>query len=133
VDLATLIGFLLASGIILAAIVMGSDPMMFFNVPSLLVVGGGTIGAVLMMFSISQFFGAMKVGMKALFHKMTSPKELIETTIDLANTARKGGLLALEEKDTGNTFFQMGIQMMVDGHEPDVVHGQRYEPDNRTS
>jgi chemotaxis protein MotA len=121
VDLATLIGFLTAAGIILAAIVLGGDPMMFFNVPSLLVVGGGTVGAVLMMFSIGQFLGAMKVGMKALFNKMTPPKELIETTIDLANTARKGGLLALEEKDTGNSFFQMGIQMMVDGHEPDVV------------
>ncbi len=120
-DLATLIGFLAAAGIILSAIVLGGDPMMFFNIPSLLVVGGGTIGAVLMQFSVSQFLGAMKVGMKALFNKLSSPKELIEITIDLANTARKGGLLALEEKDTGNDFFQMGIQMMVDGHEPDVV------------
>jgi chemotaxis protein MotA len=121
VDLATLIGFLVAAGIILAAIVLGGDPLMFFNVPSLLVVGGGTIGAVLMQFSLGQFLGAMKVGMNALFNKMASPKELIETTVDLANTARKGGLLALEEKDTGNPFFQSGIQMMVDGHEPDVV------------
>lgn len=120
-DLATLIGFLAAAGIISSAIILGGDPMMFFNVPSLLVVCGGTIGAVLMQFSIGQFFGAMKVGMKALFNKLASPKELIEITIDLANTARKGGLLALEEKDTGNDFFQMGIQMMVDGHEPDVV------------
>jgi chemotaxis protein MotA len=121
VDLATLIGFLAAAGIILSAIVLGGDPMMFFNVPSLLVVCGGTIGAVLMQFSIGQFLGAMKVGMKAVFNKLASPNELIEITLDLANTARKGGLLALEEKDTGNEFFQMGIQMMVDGHEPDVV------------
>ena len=120
-DLATLIGFLVAAGIIMSAIVLGGDPMMFFNVPSLLVVGGGTIGAVLMQFSLGQFLGAMKVGMKALFHKLSTPKELIEITIDLAGAARKGGLLALEEKDTGNSFFQMGIQMMVDGHEPDVV------------
>lgn len=120
-DLATLIGFLAAAGIILSAIILGGDPGMFFNILSLLVVGGGTIGAVLMQFSVAQFLGAMKVGMKALFYSLASPKELIETTIDLANTARKGGLLALEEKETGNSFFQMGIQMMVDGHEPDVV------------
>ncbi len=120
-DLATLIGFLAAAGIIIAAIFLGGSADTFFNVPSLLVVAGGTVGAVLMQFSIGQFFGAMKVGMKALFNKSASPKELIETTVDLANTARKGGLLALEEKDTGNAFFQMGIQMMVDGHEPDVV------------
>ncbi len=120
-DLATLIGFIAAAGIIIAAIFLGGSADLFFNVPSLLVVGGGTVGAVLMQFSVGQFFGAMKVGMKALFNKALSPRELIETTVDLANTARKGGLLALEEKDTGNPFFQMGIQMMVDGHEPEVV------------
>lgn len=120
-DLATLIGFITAAGIILTAIVLGGDPMAFIDVSSILIVCGGTLGAVLMQFSLAQFLGAIKVGMKALFHKLSSPKELIEITIDLANTARKGGLLALEEKDTGNAFFQMGIQMMVDGHEPDVV------------
>ncbi len=120
-DLATLIGFLTAAGIILTAIVLGGDPMAFIDTSSILIVCGGTLGAVLMQFSLAQFLGAMKVGMKALFNKLASPKELIEITIDLANTARKGGLLALEEKDTGNDFFQMGIQMMVDGHEPDVV------------
>jgi len=109
VDLATLIGFLTAAGIILAAILLGGDPGMFFNIPSLLVVGGGTIGAVLMQFSIAQFLGAMKVGMKALFYQLASPKELIETTIDLANTARKGGLLALEEKETGNRINRGGL------------------------
>jgi chemotaxis protein MotA len=131
-DLATLIGFLAAAGIILSAIILGGDPGMFFNVPSLLVVGGGTIGAVLMQFSIAQFLGAMKVGMKALFYQLASPKELIETTVDLANTARKGGLLALEEKDTGNPFFQSGIQMMVDGHEPDVVRSTMVSDMNLT-
>ncbi|NKB38116.1 MAG: flagellar motor protein PomA [Gammaproteobacteria bacterium] len=120
-DLATLIGLLAAIGIIAASIFLGGSAGTFFNVPSLLVVVGGTIGAVLMQFSIGQFFGAVKVALKAFFNKGQAPEELIETTIDMANSARKGGLLALEEKDTGNPFFQMGIQMMVDGHEPDVV------------
>ncbi|MEM6998580.1 MAG: flagellar motor protein PomA [Pseudomonadota bacterium] len=131
-DLATLIGFLAAIGIIVAAIFVGGSADMFFNVPSMLVVAGGTVGAVLMQFSIAQFFGAIKVGMKALFHKAMSPKELIATTIDLANTARKGGLLALEDKDTGNAFFQMGIQMMVDGHEPEVVRQTMVSDMNQT-
>lgn len=120
-DLATLIGFITAAGIILTAIVLGGDAASFIDVSSILIVCGGTLGAVLMQFSLAQFLNAMKVGMKALFNKVVSPKDLIAMTIDLANTARKGGLLALEEKDTGNAFFQMGIQMMVDGHEPDVV------------
>jgi chemotaxis protein MotA len=121
VDLATLVGLVSAFGIIVAAIFLGGSAGTFVNVPSMLVVGGGTIGAVLMQFSIAQFLGAIKIALKAFFNTTLAPEALIETTIDMANSARKGGLLALEEKDTGNSFFQMGIQMMVDGHEPDVV------------
>ena len=120
-DLATVIGLVVAFRIIMASIFVGGSVLTFINIPSLLVVGGGTIGAVLMQFTLGQFLGAVKVALKAFFAKTQSPKELIETTVDLADTARKGGLLALEEKDTGNEFYQMGIQMMVDGHEPEVV------------
>lgn len=120
-DLATLIGLIAAVVIIVGAIILGGSAGTFFNVPSLLVVVGGTVGAVLMQFSIGQFFGAMKVALKAFFHKPQSPDQIIETTVEMANTARKGGLLALEDKDTGNAFFQRGIEMMVDGHEPDIV------------
>ena len=120
-DLATTIGLVVALGIILAAIILGGSALTFVNVPSLLVVAGGTIGAVLMQFSLAQFLGAFKVALKGFFNKNQSPQELIDITVDLADTARKGGLLALEEKDTGIPFYQMGIQMMVDGHEPDVV------------
>lgn len=120
-DLATVVGLLVAFGIIMASIFMGGSVMTFVNIPSLLVVGGGTIGAVLMQFSLGQFLGAVGVAMKGFFNKSQDPQELIDITVDLADTARKGGLLALEEKDTGIPFYQMGIQMMVDGHEPEVV------------
>ena len=120
-DLATLVGLVAAVVIILSAIFLGGSAGTFFNIPGLMVVFGGTMGAVLMQFSISQFLGAINIALKAFINRTESPNELIEITVDMANTARKGGLLALEEKDTGNPFFQTGIQMMVDGHEPDVV------------
>ena len=120
-DLATLIGLIVAVIIITAAIFIGGSASTFLNIPSIFVVCGGTMGAVLMQFSIIQFLNAVKVATKAFLHKPESPEELIEMTVEMANTARKGGLLALEEKDTGIPFFQNGIQMMVDGHEPDVV------------
>lgn len=94
-DLATLVGLLAALGIIMASILLGGSVSTFLNVPSLLVVIGGTIGAVLMQFSVGQFFGAMKVELKAFFNQSQAPEELIETTIYMANSARKGGLLAL--------------------------------------
>ncbi len=120
-DLATLIGFICAVGIILAAMVVGGGIMPFIDVASILVVVGGTLGAVMMKFTLGQFLGGFKVGMKALFFKMDKPEDIIEQSVDMANEARKGGLLALEGKTTENEFMRKGIQMLVDGHDPDVV------------
>jgi len=121
VDLATLLGFLIAVGIILTAMVMGGGIAPFIDVPSLLVVCGGTLGAVMMNFTLGQFFGAIKVALKALMFKIDKPEELIEQVVEMANEARTGGLLALEGKEVSNDFLAKGIQLMVDGHEPQVV------------
>jgi chemotaxis protein MotA len=121
VDLATLLGLIGAMGIVLAAIFAGGDFGMFVNGPSIMVVFGGTIGAVMMKFTLGQFLGAFKVAMRAFMFKLDKPEDLIELTVEMANEARKGGLLALEGKETDNDFLAKGIQMMVDGHEPDVV------------
>lgn len=120
-DLATLVGFVVAIGIILAAMIMGGGVAPFIDIPSVLIVAGGTIGAVMMSFTMGQFFGAIKVALKALMFKIDKPEELIDLVVQMANEARTGGLLALEGKETGNTFLAKGIQMMVDGHEPAVV------------
>lgn len=120
-DLATLLGLLGGSGVVVGSMFMGGSVGMFINAPSLLVVLGGTIGAVLMKFTLGQFIGAIKVAMKAFMFKLDSPQTLIEEAVDMANEARKGGLLALESRETENSFLKKGIQMMVDGHEPEVV------------
>ncbi len=120
-DLATLIGFVAAAGIISSAIVLGGSAGMFFNVPSLLVVVGGSLGAVMMKFTVGQMLGAFKVALKAFIFKFDTPTKIIEDAVEMANEARKGGLLALEGKSTENQFLSDGIQMVVDGHEPEVV------------
>lgn len=120
-DLATLVGFILAVAIILVAMIMGGGVGPFIDVPSILVVFGGTVGAVMMNFTLGQFLGAVKVALKALLFKIDKPEELIETVVEMANEARTGGLLALEGKEMSNDFLSKGVQMMVDGHEPAVV------------
>jgi chemotaxis protein MotA len=121
VDLATLLGLLGAFGVVLASVFLGGSAMMFINAPSLLVVVGGTIGAVMMKFTLAQFLGAFKVALKAFIHKLDQPEDLIVQTVEMANEARKGGLLALEGKETENVFLAKGIQLLCDGHEPEVV------------
>jgi chemotaxis protein MotA len=122
-DLATLVGFLGAFAIVIAAMVMGGSVGMFVNVPSLLIVIIGTLFVVLMKFSLTQFLGAMKVAVKAFSFKLASPEQIIEEVVELADMARKGGLLSLEGKEVSSNFLSKGIQLLVDGHDADVVRG----------
>lgn len=120
-DLATLLGLLIAFGFIFGAIATGGSIILFVNVPSLLIVIGGSVAVVLMQFTLSQFFGAIKVALKAFFHKAVDAQELIEQAVVLANVARKEGMMALESQEIDNQFLNKGIQLCVDGHPPDLV------------
>jgi chemotaxis protein MotA len=121
VDLATIIGFIAAMGFVVMAMVMGGDITIFFNVPSVLIVFGGSIFVVLMQYPMSQFLTAGKVCGKAFSFKLQTPEELIEKIVEMADAARKGGFLALEEAEIDNSFMQKGVDMLVDGHDVEVV------------
>ena len=69
-DLATLVGLIGCWAIVIMAMVLGGDPAMFVNIPSLLIVVGGTIFAVLMKYELGQFLGAGKVAGKAFSFKI---------------------------------------------------------------
>lgn len=120
-DLATLLGLIITFGFIVGAILAGGSILLFVNVPSLLIVIGGSVSVVLMQFTLGQFFGAFKVAMKAFFHKSVDAAELIEQAGVLANVARKEGMMALESQEIDNPFLNKGIQLCVDGHPPDLV------------
>lgn len=131
-DLATLIGLLGAVGIIAMAMVLGGSVLLFVNVPSLLIVVVGTMFATLIKFPIGHFFGAFKIAMKAFFGKSDDPGQLIEEGVALANIARKEGVLGLEGQDIQNEFLKRGIQMCVDGHEPEFVRSMLSKDINLT-
>lgn len=120
-DLATLIGLIGAFGIVVAAMVLGGSALVFVNIPSLLIVLAGSLMVVLMKFSLGQFLGAVKVAMKAFIFKLDKLEEMIPNIVELADVARKGGLLALEGKEVSNEFLQDGIKLLVDGHDGEVV------------
>jgi len=121
VDLATVIGIIGALGIVVAAMVTGGDVMIFVNVPSILIVAIGSIFVVLAKFNMGQFFTSAKVAMNAVFFQTFHTNELIEKIVELADAARKGGLLSLEGVEIPNPFMKKGINLLIDGHEPEVV------------
>ncbi|MCP5180619.1 MAG: flagellar motor protein PomA [Pseudomonadales bacterium] len=122
-DLATLIGLVGSFGIILAAMVLSGGIGMFVDIPSVLIVLVGSLFVVLMKFSLAQFLGAVKVAARAFSFKMVTPQDLIAEVVELADAARKGGLLTLEGKQVSSEFLSKGIQLLVDGHDADVVRG----------
>lgn len=120
-DIATLLGIIGAIAIVAMAMVLGGDPLIFINPPSLLIVIGGSMFVVLAKFTLGQFLGAVKVAAKAFAFKLESPEEIIGVLVDVAQVARKGGLLALEEKEVDNAFLKNGMQLLVDGQDREVV------------
>lgn len=120
-DIATLIGLLGGFGIIIGAIASGGDVMLFVNIPSVMIVVGGTFMITLMQVSLGDFLGSFSIGMKAFFYKTDDPKQLIEMAVELADIARKNGLLALEGQEIANPFLKQGINLCVDGHDPILV------------
>lgn len=120
-DLATLIGLIGAFAIVLTSIVLGGSPGTFVNTPSLLVVFGGTFLVTMIKFSLGSFLSAAGVAVKAFIHKPMSPEDLIENAVELAKTARQGGLLALEDAEVPDEFMRSGLDLLVDGHPADVV------------
>ncbi len=123
-DIATIVGIIAAFGMLAYAIVAaGASFGAFYDLPSALVVIGGSMGALLMSFPLKVFLGTGNVVKVAFFNKQHNIAQLIETIVDLAETARRDGLLALESKleDVDHPFIILGIQMAVDGSQPEII------------
>ena len=120
-DLATLVGIAGALALIVVSMLLSGELGMFINIPSIVIVFGGTLFAVMAKYGLGQFLSAAKVAGKSFKHKTIDVYDLIEEVVGLADEARKGGLLSLEGKEVSSEFLQRGIQLLVDGHDPDVV------------
>lgn len=94
----------------------------FFDLSSVLIVLGGTLAAVVACYP-KQILSAPKHFMVMMRSKKFDPEHYIEQLVELAQIARKSGLLALEEKANTQTdlFFKQAIMLLVDGNDPDGV------------
>ena len=120
-DLATLIGLIGGFGIVVFAMTLGGSIGMFIDVPSVLIVLVGSFLVLMMKYNLGQFLGAGKTAAKAFMFKLESPEEVITLVVELADAARKGGLLSLEGKEISSEFLARGIALLIDGHDEDVV------------
>ncbi|MEM9874284.1 MAG: MotA/TolQ/ExbB proton channel family protein [Myxococcota bacterium] len=114
-DLATIIGFVLGLGLIVGSIALGNALPAFVDIPSIMIVFGGTIATTLVMERLENVTGAIKVARHAIFQPAGDVTKTITTILELSATARKEGLLALEKVQIADPFLAQGVRMAVDG------------------
>jgi len=122
-DIATILGVISAFGLMCIAISMGGGIQLFINIPALMIVVGGTLGATMINYPVKDVLGVFKVVKKALFAKKISVTELIKRFVTFAKKSRKEGILALEGdiKDVNDEFLRKGVQLAIDGLEPQEI------------
>ncbi len=122
-DIATLLGIISAFGLVLVAILMGGGIGLFINYPSLMIVVGGTLGTTMINYPLKEVIGVISVLKNVFFTKASSAKDIIKQFSDFSNKARREGILALESEVTNlnEEFLQKGIQLSIDGLEPQSI------------
>lgn len=121
-DIATIIGLLAGIGLLGSAMSMGVGGISsFIDVPSMLVVLGGTSAATLIMFPLGNVLASFQTLMKAFIHKPQSPTEIIGKMIKMATLARKEGFLALEKQKITDPFMAKAIRLLVDGIDHNTI------------
>lgn len=121
-DLATLIGLVLGFGAVLGGMVMeGGNPMALFNIPSIVIVIGGTIATAFISFPMSRVLGLAQVLMHAFFERGHDPRHTADLLVSMAEQSRREGLLSLEARAQAVTdpFIKKGLLLMIDGTDPE--------------
>ncbi len=125
-DIASLLGIVLGLAMTVFGILSNKAELLgYIDVASVIITIGGSITGVLGSFKLSDFINGFKSFALVFKEDAMDPGEIIGNVINLANVARKEGLLALEEasNDIDDPFLKKGIMLVVDGTDPELVRG----------
>lgn len=122
-DLGTVVGLVLTLALLFGAMAMGVGIGPYIDIPSVLIVFGGTTGVLLVGFKMEQIKSLAKYFMIAIKPPQVDIPELIKKMVEYSTKARRDGILALEADANAepNEFLKKGLSMAVDGNEPDTI------------
>jgi len=122
-DIATIIGIIGAFSLVIIAIVSGGGLAWFVDGPSLMIVLGGTTGAILINYRLRDMLGVIKIAKNAFFRREYKVDEMIEIILGMSRVARREGIFALQDmaKQISDPFFIKALNLMVKGIEPEDV------------
>ena len=117
-DYATVTGLVGGFGLILTAIFIGGSPESFFNLPSVLIVIGGTLAVTTICFSFAEIGRTAQVIVKTFSYSKREPAEAATQILEISQMARREGVLSLQkilEPLQSEPFLYKGVSMVVDG------------------
>jgi chemotaxis protein MotA len=122
-DLATFLGIIGGIGFVIFGMSSGGSISTFIDLPSMLITFGGAFMATITSFRLDQFMSIFQVLKIAFLGKSPNYEKSIETLVGLAEKARREGLLALDEEASQleDEFLKRGVQLVVDGVDPELV------------
>ncbi len=122
-DIGTIIGLVVCVCLIAYSIMLGCSLLVFYDLPSVMIVIGGMLCSVIIHFSLPQFLSIFSVMKKAFLIKVPKPIDIIQSMVNYAAISRRDGALALEEqiRKTNNPFMVKALQMLVDGQDADNI------------
>ncbi|AYE33422.1 motility protein A [Clostridium septicum] len=122
-DTLTFFGLLVGGILLVYGMMAGSSLRIFWDFPSVLITVGGSFSAVLITYSLKEVKNLGKLFVEAFKETKVSAQDIILQFTDLSKKARREGLLSLEDdiSDLKDDFLKKGLQMVVDGIEPETI------------
>ena len=124
-DIASIVGIGLGFGLVLMSMILGGAGLsIYVDIPSVLMVIGGSFAAMLLSNPLPRMLGIAKL----INHIFKVPnyelEKTISTLVNFSERARREGLLALEDdiEEVEDEFLKNGIQMVVDGTDPEIIN-----------
>ena len=117
-DFATLFGLFGAIGQICAAIFLGGTWLAFLDARAILLVVIGTFAVTAVSYSVQEVIQAQPIMLRTLFRPSHTPNEAAMQTLQLAERARRRGILQLQSELYGlraEPFLHRAMTMLVDG------------------
>lgn len=123
-DMLTLLGLLAGTVLMIYGMLSGGGTFkMFYDPASIAITVGGSFSALLINYPLNEFKRLVKVLVQSFKETSMAGLDIINEFGELSKKARREGLLSLEDDidKVEDAFLKKGLQMVVDGIEPETI------------
>jgi chemotaxis protein MotA len=133
-DIGTLGGLIAGTAILFASIVIGGAPILiYWDLPSVFITVIGSFTALMIAHPLKRVLSIVKFFMITVKIPKDDTERMIRVLVEFSERARREGLLALEDnlQELDDEFMRKGIQLVVDGTDPEIIKNILYNELNQ--